>query len=145
MTDAPQVFTDNIDLSNINQVENRNSAIPAKYFGPEPAHTWCYYFEKAELARQFDDWESVINIYQAAISAGYTALLPAENLVFIEAFVRSGDTEKALGLTNAAIKQDRKLCKALASTWERALTASPSTDPKVSKTIAELKDLPECN
>jgi hypothetical protein len=144
LTGAPQAFTDNIDLSNIGQVENGNSASPANYFGSEPSHTWCYYFEKAELARQFDDWESVIHIYQAATSAGYTALLPSENLVFIEALIRSGDTEKALDITATAIKQDRKLCKSLTSSWERALQASPSTDGGVSKMIETLRDLPEC-
>ena len=140
----PQSLTENIDLSNINRVEKGNSADPTKYFGPEPAHTWCYYFEQAELARQFDDWEGVIRNYQSATSAGYSALLPSENLVFIEAFVRSGMPDKALGLTNIVIKQDRNLCKALTSIWERALKQSPSADAKVSKMIESLKDLPEC-
>ncbi|HSJ88860.1 MAG TPA: hypothetical protein VK909_16730 [Anaerolineales bacterium] len=145
LTDVPQAFTENLDLSNIDQVENRNSANPAKYFGAEPPHTWCYYFEKAELARQFDDWDGVIRNYQSAASAGYSPLLPSENLVFLEALVRSGKTDKALDLTQTIIKQDHKLCKALTSTWERTLTASPPVDSKVSKMMEALKDLPECN
>jgi hypothetical protein len=29
---------------------------PVEVFGAEPAHTWCYYYEKADLARQKKDW-----------------------------------------------------------------------------------------
>ncbi len=32
---------------------------PVDLFGPEPEHTWCYFFEKAELARQAKDWVMV--------------------------------------------------------------------------------------
>ena len=143
-TDLPQAFTDNVDLSNIDQVEQGNTANPIKFFSPEPAHTWCFYFEKAEFARQFEDWDGVIRIYQSASSAGYSALLPSENLVFIEAFARSGNTEKALELTESSIKQDRKLCKALTSTWDRVLQVTPTSDTKVSKMIETLKDSAEC-
>jgi hypothetical protein len=144
-TDLPQAFTENIGLSNINQVENRNSASPAKYFGPEPAHTWCYYFEQAELARQTNNWDGVLKNYEAATSAGFSPLLPSENLVFLEGFARAGKIDQALTLTESTLKQDHKLCKALTSTWERALTATSSADSKVSKMIEALKDLPECN
>ena len=29
---------------------------PAAVFGPEPEHGWCYFFQKADLARQSQDW-----------------------------------------------------------------------------------------
>jgi hypothetical protein len=144
LTDLPQAFTEHVDLSNIDQVENGNSANPTKHLGPEPAHTWCYYFEKAELARQFDQWDEVIKNYRSATSAGYTALLPSENLVFVEAFARSGDTPKAMDLTKKVISQDRKLCKALRSTWERALEANPSIGNDALKQLELLNDFPEC-
>ena len=141
-----QNLNDNINLSNISQVEksSTNSANPKQFFGLEPAHTWCYYFEKAELARQFNDWEEVMQNYEAATSAGYTALQPSENLVFIEAFARAGNTKKAEQLTDMAISQDRKLCKALLFTWQRALKASPEIDAEALKKIGFLNDLPEC-
>ena len=57
----PENLAKSIDLSNINQVEQNgdNMAVPSRYFGPEPARDWCYYFERAELARQYGDWEEV--------------------------------------------------------------------------------------
>jgi hypothetical protein len=32
---------------------------PASIFGDEPAHSWCYYYQKADLARQRADWDEV--------------------------------------------------------------------------------------
>jgi hypothetical protein len=38
--------------------------------GKEPAHNWCYSYEKAELAAQQGDWEMVLALGEAADSAG---------------------------------------------------------------------------
>ena len=32
---------------------------PREIFGSEPAHGWCYYFQKASLARQLKDWSKL--------------------------------------------------------------------------------------
>jgi hypothetical protein len=143
----PENLTKHIDLSNISQLvaNSGNQANPTQYFGKEPSRTWCYYFEKAELARQSNDWGEVIRDYESAASAGYSALQPAENLVFIEAFARQGNIKKAEQLTDAVISQDRKLCKALVAVWERAVEASPEIGGEASKTLETLKDLSDCN
>jgi hypothetical protein len=144
-SDLSPNLNNNLDLSNVSQIEkNPNGADPKQFFGQEPAHTWCYYFEKAAFAQQFGDWKEVIHNYELATSAGYTSMLPSENLVFIEAFARSGNTKKADLLTNTVIKQDAKLCKALVSTWQRALQASPAISAEAQIQINALNDLPEC-
>jgi hypothetical protein len=140
----PQSLTTNIQLSNVDQIENQPQAKPSQYFGSEPAHSWCYYFEKADLARQFDGWEQVTKIYRSATSAGYTALLPSENLVFVEAFARLGDVQQAGKLSDSTIAQDHKLCKALVDVWERATQASPEISAEAQKKTESLNDLPEC-
>jgi len=35
---------------------------PEEIFGREPEHGWCYYFEKAELARQKENWTEVARL-----------------------------------------------------------------------------------
>jgi hypothetical protein len=35
---------------------------PAELFGAEPEHVWCYYYQKASLARQQGDWEEVVRL-----------------------------------------------------------------------------------
>jgi hypothetical protein len=149
---VPNTFSDlsanlnnNLNLSNIDQIEkNPNGADPKQFFGPEPAHAWCYFFEKAELARQFGDWNEVIRNYELATSASYSAMLPSENLIFIEALARSGNTRKASQLTNTTIRQDEKLCKALVFAWQRAQQASPAISADAQTQISTLNDLPGC-
>ena len=34
--------------------------LPAPPFATEPGHTWCYFYEKAELARQIQDWDQIV-------------------------------------------------------------------------------------
>ena len=142
----PENLAKSIDLSNINQVERNgdNMAVPSRYFGPEPARDWCYYFEKAELARQYGDWEEVLMNYESASSAGFTARQPVENLVFIEALARLGKPDKAARLSEKVLSQDRKLCRALAAAWQRAVQAAPEIQPEVMKQMEDLSVLPEC-
>jgi hypothetical protein len=119
-------------------------AVPSRYFGPEPARDWCYYFEKAELARQYGDWEEVLMNYESASSAGFTARQPVENLVFIEALARLGKPDKAARLTEKVISGDRKLCRALTIAWQRAADATPEIQPEAMKQMKDIGVLPEC-
>ena len=59
----PEMIRASASLSNTAQILPDGSADPAvpplTQFGKEPAHGWCYYFEKADLARQQQDWQQV--------------------------------------------------------------------------------------
>ncbi len=46
-------------------------------FGPEPPHDWCFYYQKAELARQQGDWDSIARIQKSAEKEG---LLPNDQI-----------------------------------------------------------------
>lgn len=142
----PENLAKNIENSNIRQVARNgdNMAFPTRYFGAEPAHEWCYYFEKAELARQYGDWDEVVMNYEAAHTADFSALQPVENLVFIEGLARLGETDKASRLTGKVLSQDRQLCKALLSTWKRIREASPEVQAEAMKQIDVLSVVPEC-
>jgi hypothetical protein len=142
----PRTLTDAIGLSNLGQIENspENPALPGQYFGSEPAHDWCYYFEKAELARQFGDWQKAVDYYDEATRQGYQAMLPAENLVFVEALGRTENSEQAMELTDIVMKQDGRLCRALTLTWERILTHTPTVQNVASQQLEQLQESPEC-
>ncbi|HXQ35140.1 MAG TPA: hypothetical protein VN843_14085 [Anaerolineales bacterium] len=44
-------------------VPDENQRVPpATVFGKEPPHAWCYYYQKAQLARQQEDWEAISKI-----------------------------------------------------------------------------------
>ncbi|MBI5962593.1 MAG: hypothetical protein HY863_03890 [Chloroflexi bacterium] len=111
-----------IPLSNPDLIQTKapQPVMDESLFGAEPAHGWCYFYEKAELARQQNDWEQVVKLYDQAGKNGFSASMPVENLPFIEAFALTGDTNTAIKLTERTIKEQNTLCPALYTVWNRA-------------------------
>jgi len=90
-----------LPFSNLNTIITNPtvSRVPQeKYFGIEDTNQWCYFFEKADLARQNQDWKSVIYFYKSAQDLDLSPYKIAEYVPFLEAFIRTGDIEAALHL-----------------------------------------------
>jgi hypothetical protein len=85
-----------------------------------PKHTWCYYYTKAELARQQNDWKRVIDLYEEATALGYKPHDPFEFLVFIEAQATTGNIAAAEDLSDQAMVLDKGIRKGLCEVWKRA-------------------------
>ena len=68
---------------------------PRVIFGPEPDRDWCYYYQRAGLARQRADWPEVIRLGQQAAQAGLGPQDAVEWMPFIEADLRTGGMELA--------------------------------------------------
>lgn len=81
--------------SNLNQVVTsaQPSAPPAEIFGPEPEHGWCYYYQKAELALQEQQYEEVIHLRDEASLMGLKQGDASELLPFLLAYAQLGDEE----------------------------------------------------
>src|SRR5258706_9756343 len=134
-TDDP-LFFDGADI--VMPVSNPSRIIPdpkavspdPNIFGLEPAHRWCYFFEKADLARQTKDWNNAITLYEQSKKAGYAPNFGAEYIPFIEAYAQVGDWQKAYDLTLAAQKLTRGTRKMLCANWLR-LSGLPSANTKV--------------
>ena len=62
---------------------------PPSIFGTEPKHDWCFYYQKASLARQVGDWNGIVRIYDQAGSLELTANDQAEMIPLLEALVKS--------------------------------------------------------
>ncbi len=84
-------------LSNIGRIDTgtKSTLWPAEILGMEPKPTWCYYYQQAELAKQKQDWNSVISLAQQAMDGGFRPKDASEWFVFVEAAVRSNDMEAA--------------------------------------------------
>jgi len=76
-----------------NVLSEGSSVVPQDVFGPEPAHDWCYYYEKAALARQEKDWEAALSLREAALQKGYYPSDPIEWMPFLQAYTALGDVE----------------------------------------------------
>ena len=100
----PPLLRDAAFLSQPSLISAENPVtLPAQFYGPELAHGWCYYFEKAELARQMGDWAGVVKLGKQAFAAG-NPNDPMERLVFIEAYAHIHDWRAAIKLTKEAYK-----------------------------------------
>jgi len=99
---------------------------PSGVLGPEPAHTWCYYYEKAELARQQQDWEKVVALEVQARDLGFQPKKAVEWLPFVDAYVRVDDLSSALRLTKEAYTQDPRVQPQFCAYWQTLLAEQPS-------------------
>jgi len=117
----PRTAAGALELSNLEQIvpttETDVSLPPV--FGSEPAHTWCYYFEKADLARQIDDWAQVVKIGDQVFGIPYYPDDLSEYLPFVEAYARTGRWEEARDLTRKIAEQMPILEPALCALWQR--------------------------
>jgi len=76
-------------IGNVNMAAT-TPTLPEDIFGPEPEHAWCYYFEKAELASQMGDWETVVALGKEAAALSFSPTDPVEWTPFLRAYVATG-------------------------------------------------------
>lgn len=73
-------------------------------FGSEPVHDWCYYYQKAALARQIGDWAEIGRLYDQALALNLEANDKAEVIPFFEGLVNLGRYDEARVMYNKEIK-----------------------------------------
>lgn len=90
---------------------------PASVFGTEPVHSWCYYYQKADLARQSMNWEKVKAYGDQAFSQGFFPEEPSELMLFIEGYAHAGQWTKvqdmSIQIYHKARTLQNKLCEDL--------------------------------
>jgi len=82
---------------------------PASIFGSEPEHGWCYYYQKASLARQNGDWEEVGRLYDQTLELDLDTDDKSEIIPFFEALVNLGRYDDARELYNKQIKGQKEM------------------------------------
>ncbi len=130
----PELMRSSASLSEtewIHPAESEDAARPpAGIFGPEPAHQWCYYFEKADLARQMGDWKTVAALGDEAFNLGDYPNDPTERMPFIEGYAHVGDWDRAHELTRESAAITPLMQPMLCKLWERIDNDLPSGDEK---------------
>jgi hypothetical protein len=120
------LLLESIPLSNPDLIDVDSTHTPKLPFLSEPEHTWCYYFAKAELARQKGDWQQVIELYDEASALEYKAGDSLEWLVFIEAQAMSGNLTVAQELSDRAVAEDGRVRRGVCQVWERVQASGPA-------------------
>ncbi|MBQ6518633.1 MAG: hypothetical protein IJI14_07935 [Anaerolineaceae bacterium] len=94
----PQSYKNFLYLSDpkgrINTNGTYSSYLPENYFGEYSTENWCYWFQKADLARQDEDWAAIAEIGDRKLPV-MTAADPTEYFVFAEAYIRMDRWEDA--------------------------------------------------
>ena len=115
----PERLARAVPITRLEQIRaEAGGARPPAQLGQEPPHDWCYYFERADLARQQEDWTGVAVVGQEAFAAGLHWEDPVELLPFIEGYARAGLWEKAGELAREA-GQKSDLQASLCALWDR--------------------------
>ena len=135
-----QLEADEIPLSNITQIKtdsDNNSVPPQELLPIEPIHGWCYFFEKADLARQMGNWQTIFNLGVEAESKGLEPRNSSEWLPFMEAYVRFGQWDTVSEIVKSSLNASENYLPGICYTWVRI-----SNDNSIRQEISiKLKDL----
>ena len=132
-------------LSNRGMIRAQNAVtLPASLFAPEPVHGWCYYFEKADLARQSGDWQKVVELGDIAFSLDDHPNDPVERFVFIEGYAHTGDWERAVKLSRESYQVSKDYVKPLlCRLWER-IELETTDDANRNEALSEVENILAC-
>jgi hypothetical protein len=137
-----------IELSNPDWIvtdANPAAQPPINLFGPEPEHDWCYYFERADLARQAGDWETVVSLGERALQLNkdFVKETAPELAPYIEGYARSGRWEQALELSLLADRNAPKIHYLLCQLWDDML-ATTSASPEKQSAYEKINNKLQC-
>jgi hypothetical protein len=138
----PALVKDMASITNLSLIQREPAdgwSPPQAMFGAEPAHTWCYYFEKADLARQYGDWQQVAALGDQARAKGFTPKhsgtdSPQEWRPFIQGYAMLGRWQDAVDLSVQDGQRDAAAKTATCSLWgglQKTLPASAAKDKAV--------------
>jgi hypothetical protein len=134
------------EASAIERIGDNNGAertLPEAIFGKLPQKGWCYYFEKADLARQNGRWDEVTKLYKRAKANGEQAGNGFEYIPFIEGYGHSEDWEMVKSLTKTANRVSKGLEPSLCESLDGLLTKAPKSTER-DEMIFNLKNDLDC-
>ena len=134
LSELPELTLSVLPLSNLDRILPQPPEAdypPSEVFGDELDHTWCYYFQKADLARQSGDWPEITRLGDEARQKGFKTNHYREALPFIEAYASEGKWDEAHRWTmylNPRGPNTELVC----NLWEQLSKATPETPEKES-------------
>ncbi|MBI3162173.1 MAG: hypothetical protein HYZ23_06670 [Chloroflexi bacterium] len=131
--------------SDINLIQQTDAepALPEEIYGKQNTKTWCYYFEKADLARQYGDWNTIARLWMEAQSIGEQPDNGFEYIPFIEGHGHLEDWDQVKTLTKMAKRITAGVEPSLCATLDRLSQNAPVSQQR-DNTIVNLKDDLNC-
>jgi len=132
-------------LSNPDRITADPTAVMPAIYGPEPKHGWCYYFQKADLARQLGNWSEVVQLGDKAFKLNDHPNNPVERFVFIEGYAHVGDWKRAVELSKVSYKVSKDYVgPLLCQLWKRIETGTTSSVER-NEVLADVQTTFRCN
>jgi hypothetical protein len=90
-----ELQTEELRMTNLSLIRNQPQKSPPPYLLTNaPEKTWCYYFEKADLARQFGDYSLITELGDKALKYELFPRSASEWLPFLEGYSWMGEWDK---------------------------------------------------
>lgn len=130
-------------ISNPSLIEDDKTAAGrlASIFGSDPADSWCYYFEKADLARQNGEWETVARLGDEARQKRLSPADATEWLPFIESYLETGRYEDSREITGKVLGARPR--GDISSTTAGNLSAGPTIEPALAHMWKRIEGTPK--
>ncbi len=111
---------------------------PEKIFGSEPAHGWCWYYEKMSLAQQKEDWTALAELAEEAIQQKAHAEDRIEWIPLVQGLAYTGKTDEAAPYA-AILKTDTYLQFETCRYFKNAnkIISNPAPNPAGEKWLTE--------
>jgi hypothetical protein len=106
--------------------------LPKNLYKTEPSHGWCYYYERADLARQEGNWNEVASLGDIAYNLNDYPNDPSEHFPFIEGYAHTGNWDRALELTRQAQDISPVMSPLLCRLWHRIEISVSDSNEKTS-------------
>jgi hypothetical protein len=140
-----------LPASNLSRILTDRETPPSEeIFGKEPEKDWCYFYQKASLAKQNRDWQTVVALADEARSkVGYH---PADQMfktmqewmVFIEGYMAVGELDKAAELSALVVERDPAFGARVCRIWQMQDALSSTTGDAADQTRNEVMDQLHC-
>jgi len=111
-----------IPFSKIDRIAAQPAHTPFEnLFGPQSIKTWCYYFEKADLARQFGEYEEITRLGDAAINSSQSPRIASEWLPFLEGYLWRANWERSKWIIKNILSSEDDYSDGMCYTLQRII------------------------
>lgn len=131
------------DINLVRQTDTEPS-LPKEIYGTTNTQTWCYYFEKADLARQYAQWDEIVRLWKEAQAVGERPDNGFEYIPFIEGLGHTGDWKQVKEMTKFAKRITAGLEPSLCGALDRLVESAPASAEK-DETLKDLKEDLDCS
>lgn len=131
-------------VERIGQSSQSEGSFLTRYLYTRSEQDWCYYYTRADLAAQYQQWEQVSRLWELARQDGVRPGHGFEYLPFIEAYAHQGGWETAREMTITAQKTAQGINPLLCTVWDRIQANTPDF-PEKTQALQDVRERLKCN